>query len=466
MSVLLSYLNLPLTILVSMLLIYVVVQNPRAVPNRLFGWYMGFSLLLLVCSLLGQTSNNPRLVLLYSAVLGPLQGSISLMLMLLVLALFLPERYAQPPVRWLISLPYLVCIVLLLQSPFTGFWHPFVGISYTSDGRLAPTPAASISPLLAAYVVATFVLIFLTAAIVIRRPKQRRLAGILLIGLLVNLLIISSPFALRYPIIFSLGALPIYLSFAWIIIRYQLFRPTVSIFQGALNRLQDGVILLDDENRVQYANATAQQWLGAEQEEQREFAALLGAAGISVAQQLAGQSQAVQRYMRGGEQPLYLESNEVSIQQHRRTLRLLLLRDITQREQQAQALTAQNEQQRRLLDLVATLETPTITVADGVLLAPIVGALDSQRAQALTGKLLQAVNNQRTRRVILDIAGVGMVDTAVARSLLDTTRALRLLGCEVCVTGISPAVAITMTQLGLTLTGVTTARSPQEALSQ
>ncbi len=131
---------------------------------------------------------------------------------------------------------------------------------------------------------------------------------------------------------------------------------------------------------------------------------------------------------------------------------------------QAKELAERNDQQKRLLELVTTLETPTIALADGVLLAPVVGSLDSRRAQALTNRLLEAVNIKRAHLVVLDIAGVTVVDTEVAESLLRTIQAVRLLGCDVTVTGIAPAVALTLTQLGIQLTGVSTAPSPQEAL--
>ncbi|RRR74936.1 MAG: STAS domain-containing protein [Candidatus Viridilinea halotolerans] len=134
--------------------------------------------------------------------------------------------------------------------------------------------------------------------------------------------------------------------------------------------------------------------------------------------------------------------------------------------QRSAELQTQNEQQAQLLDLVATLETPAVDMADGVLLAPIVGHLDTRRASQLTARLLQDVSERRTRLVILDIAGVNNVDTAVAQAILHTVQAVHLLGCDVIVTGISAAVATTMTHLGIDLSGITTARTPQEALGQ
>lgn len=127
---------------------------------------------------------------------------------------------------------------------------------------------------------------------------------------------------------------------------------------------------------------------------------------------------------------------------------------------------AQLNEQRALIELVATLETPAITLADGVLFAPIVGQIDSRRAQALTTRLLEAAHTQRAKLVILDISGVSAVDTLVARALLNTARALRLLGCRVTISGISAAVAATLTSQNVALEDVTTVRSPQEALEQ
>lgn len=143
----------------------------------------------------------------------------------------------------------------------------------------------------------------------------------------------------------------------------------------------------------------------------------------------------------------------------------------TRAEQQAADLTQANErmaaqldQQRELLDLVATLEMPAVSLADGVVFVPIVGHIDNRRAQALMSRLLQETSAQRARMVIIDIAGISVIDTAVARALLDTAQALRLLGCEIMISGISASVAITLTQLGVSLEGVGTVRSPQEAL--
>jgi rsbT co-antagonist protein RsbR len=145
--------------------------------------------------------------------------------------------------------------------------------------------------------------------------------------------------------------------------------------------------------------------------------------------------------------------------------RILAERQALRLEEQARELTDRNDEQQRLLDLVTQLETPAVQVADGVLLVPIVGHLDSRRAQALMARLLEEAHAQRARMVILDVAGVSIIDTAVANALMQTAHALRLLGCVVYLSGIASDVATSLVQLGISLDGITPVRSPQEALA-
>jgi anti-anti-sigma regulatory factor len=140
-----------------------------------------------------------------------------------------------------------------------------------------------------------------------------------------------------------------------------------------------------------------------------------------------------------------------------------------QAEQLAQANATQESQlneQSRLLGLVATLEMPVVQLADGILFAPIVGHIDSRRAQIITERLLAVAYDRRARHMIMDVAGVSLIDTSVASALVQTAQALRLLGCSVTISGVSSSVALTLTQLGVSLEGITTVRSPQEALTQ
>ncbi len=135
-------------------------------------------------------------------------------------------------------------------------------------------------------------------------------------------------------------------------------------------------------------------------------------------------------------------------------------------EQQRVELQEQNQRQQELLELVSQLETPAVRIADGVLLAPLVGGIDSRRAGKITSRLLELVYERRVNLVIIDVAGVPVIDTAVANALTQTVRALRLLGCRVTLTGISSQVALTLTHIGIELSELEVAASPQEALQR
>lgn len=122
-------------------------------------------------------------------------------------------------------------------------------------------------------------------------------------------------------------------------------------------------------------------------------------------------------------------------------------------------------EQQRLLELVKTLELPVLVVDDQVLLAPLVGNLDSWRAGALRRRLLEMVAERRARVVILDVTGISMIDTEVARALIDTAVAIRLLGARTVVSGIRAAVAQTLVSLNASLGEIITVADLGAALA-
>ena len=102
------------------------------------------------------------------------------------------------------------------------------------------------------------------------------------------------------------------------------------------------------------------------------------------------------------------------------------------------------------------METPVIEVWERIVALPIVGTVDTARAQAMTERLLQKIVETKSEIVILDITGVPVVDTAVARHLLETVSAARLLGAEVLLVGLTSRTAMTLVHLGIDLGGLTT----------
>ncbi len=120
---------------------------------------------------------------------------------------------------------------------------------------------------------------------------------------------------------------------------------------------------------------------------------------------------------------------------------------------QGQQDAALIEQQRQT---IAELQTPVLQVWDRILALPIVGSLDTLRTQEMNEALLDKIVQTGSEIVIIDITAVPLIDTAVARHLLETVAAARLLGAEVLIVGLSTRTALTLVHLGLDLAGITT----------
>ena len=102
---------------------------------------------------------------------------------------------------------------------------------------------------------------------------------------------------------------------------------------------------------------------------------------------------------------------------------------------------------------------PVVQVWEGIVLVPLIGTLDSQRTQQLMEKLLQRVTETSSPVALLDITGVPAIDTQTAQHLIETISAVRLLGADVVLTGVRPAIAQTLVHLGIDLSGVITRAS-------
>jgi rsbT co-antagonist protein RsbR len=114
--------------------------------------------------------------------------------------------------------------------------------------------------------------------------------------------------------------------------------------------------------------------------------------------------------------------------------------------------------------LIRSLSTPILQVWDGVLVVPIVGALSGQRAELLNTNLLQRVVEQMAAHVVLDLTGLDMVDNEVAERLGSTVTALKLIGTECSVVGLSPEFARRAVELDITFGGVRVLRTLADAL--
>ena len=140
-----------------------------------------------------------------------------------------------------------------------------------------------------------------------------------------------------------------------------------------------------------------------------------------------------------------------------------------------QALTAESERaasQERLLaelaaqrEVIRAMSVPVLPISASTLVMPLVGDLDSARLKNLQSQALASVERARARRLIVDVTGVPVLDTQVARGLVETARAVALLGAEVVLVGVRPEVAQTVVSLGVDLKGLRAVSTLEVALA-
>ena len=127
-------------------------------------------------------------------------------------------------------------------------------------------------------------------------------------------------------------------------------------------------------------------------------------------------------------------------------------RDITERKLSEERIKQQSQE-------ILELSTPVMQVWQGVVAVPLIGCLDSQRTQQFMERLLDRIVETNSPVALVDIMGVPTIDTQTAQHLIETITAVRLLGAQVVLTGVRPAIAQTLVHLGIDLSGITTRSS-------
>jgi rsbT co-antagonist protein RsbR len=121
---------------------------------------------------------------------------------------------------------------------------------------------------------------------------------------------------------------------------------------------------------------------------------------------------------------------------------------------------------REQQEAIRELSTPVLQVRERLLILPIIGLIDPQRARQLTEQLLRGIRANRAKVVVIDITGVAALDASVANHLVQTVDAARLLGATVIVTGLSPEIAQTLVNIGVDLGRMSTVGDLQGGIEE
>jgi len=126
--------------------------------------------------------------------------------------------------------------------------------------------------------------------------------------------------------------------------------------------------------------------------------------------------------------------------------------DITARKQAEETIARQAQE-------ILEVSTPVVQMWEGVIAAPLIGTLDSQRTEQFMERLLQRIVETNSPVALVDITGVPTIDTQTGQHLIETVTAVRMLGAQVVLTGVRPALAQTLVHLGIDLSHVITRSS-------
>jgi rsbT co-antagonist protein RsbR len=121
---------------------------------------------------------------------------------------------------------------------------------------------------------------------------------------------------------------------------------------------------------------------------------------------------------------------------------------------------------RQQADAIRELSTPVLQVRERLLILPIIGVLDDQRADQLTEQLLGGIRRHRAKVVVIDITGVPEITAEVANHLVQTVDASRLMGAGVIITGLSPEIAQTLVTIGVDLAKMNTVGDLQGGIEE
>ncbi len=250
----------------------------------------------------------------------------------------------------------------------------------------------------------------------------------------------------------------------------QVLRENEQWVRQLMTTLSDGLVLFD-QGKIVDANPAMAQMIGYEVDE------LIGQSALEF---VAPESQALvaQNMQSGYDRPyeallvkkdgsvIPVEALGKIMMYQGRSVRLTSIRDISERKRaEAELATLQariiDAQQAALRELSA----PLIPLNDTTIIIPLIGSLDSQRMQQVMEVLLEGIGAYQVDTAIIDITGVQMVDTQVANALIRTAQAVKLLGAQVILTGISAKMAQTLTHLKTDLRGIITRSTLQSGIA-
>jgi rsbT co-antagonist protein RsbR len=246
-------------------------------------------------------------------------------------------------------------------------------------------------------------------------------------------------------------------------------KPDVVLIENILEQIPTPVMAVDLDMRVIYMNAAGRDFLG------KAESAILGCPCADLFNSLhchdgecrirkaidTGETYWTRNEVKKDGKPVPIELCAVPLKDGDGKVigGLEYILDITERVRDEERIREQSE-------TIRTISTPAIKLWEGMVILPVVGVVDSMRAQQMMDSMLAKIVETSARVIILDIQGVAALDTAVANHLIKITKATHLMGCQCIISGISPAVAQTVVHLGIDMSSIHTNSTLSDALAE
>jgi len=250
----------------------------------------------------------------------------------------------------------------------------------------------------------------------------------------------------------------------------------LKLFQMLIENARDGVAVMELDGRLVYANPAFLELTGAGPEDigsiQPSFYAphederMVREVLPLIMEHGSWQGVVEMVHRDGARWTCSLSSYLIVDEQNRPRAACGFFRDITEQLRDEQERLRLQEQVIAVQQAaLRELSTPIIPLTEDVMVMPLIGSIDSTRAQQIIESLLEGVSSLRVSTAILDITGVPIVDTQIANALLRSAQAVKLLGTRLIITGIRPEVAQTLVGLGVGLSDLTTYSTLQSGIA-
>lgn len=406
-------------------------------------------------------------------------------MLLLLSALFVPQWWqGSRPIIWITS-PYVVIFVMLVIDILAGTGVFVQGVVATETGYQIVS-GSQVGVILRRLFPLSW-LMHLSILLVAFAHSHTARATIMLLS--ITLVVAGAMDFLKQivpivgPLTAPIATILLLIALAYAVLRTRLIVPTRAALDLALQAMDEAVLVLDQQGQVVYSNPSAMH-MGLYSNEIVQIALATTNGHIPHASLPAQATDQADLTSNG---TLTLHGRQIALSvtpvinnAGQRQGMLLMGRDVTEIERYTRQLEQehhylaevihqlQTEKRERdqLAAVVRQLSLPLIPVMQGVLILPLIGQFDVDRAKDFSTVLLQGIERERARLVLIDMTGIPGMDMASANGLLRGIQAATLLGARCVLVGIRPEIAETLVALNLNLDGLSTAATLEQALQR